>query len=405
MRKKWVLACLLAILMVMVCSAAFAESCMVSATKLILREEPNSTSKALQTLPQGTMLDIVKKEGHWYQVTYGKFTGYVYDLYVTLDGTIKDDGILQKGEKGDAVKAVQQRLKELGYYKSTCDGSYGDVTVLAVKAFQKKNGLPQDGVAGESTQKKLYASTAIGANDKTDSSKDDGTLKEGSKGAAVKALQQRLKDLGYYNYTCDSSYGYRTVEAVKAFQKRNSLTANGIADAATQKKLNSTSAVPAKDAATEAPKDNTLKEGAKGEAVKQLQQRLKDLGYYNYTCDSSYGYRTVEAVKAFQKRNGLTVDGVAGEATLKKLNSSSAVPAKDEPTTPPKDDDGTLKVGSKGDAVKKVQQRLKELGYYSYGCDGDFGERTATAVKAFQKMNGLTQDGVVGATTLTKLNS
>ena len=492
MRKKWMLAILLAVLMVTACSAALAQSCRVNATKLILREEPNSTSKALQTLPQGTKLEIIKKEGHWYQVTYGKLTGYVYDVYVTLNDTVKDDGILQKGEKGeaikevqlrlkelgyykstcdgsfgavtenavkafqkkngltddgmvgettlkklnstsaiaangkpadsaskietadsvlrkgakgDAVKKLQLRLKELGYYKSTCDGSYGDVTVVAVKAFQKKNSLPQDGVAGETTLKKLYAATAIGANDKTESNKDDGTLKQGSSGTAVKLLQQRLKELGYYNYTCDSSYGYRTVQAVKAFQKRNGLTANGIADAATQKKLNSTSAVPAKDEPTAAPpKDDTLKEGSKGDAVKKLQQRLKDLGYYNYTCDSSYGYRTVEAVKAFQKRNGLTVDGVAGESTLKKLNSSSAVPAKDAPTAAPSKDD-TLRVGSKGDAVKKVQQRLKELGYYSYGCDGNYGERTATAVKAFQKMNGLTQDGVVGKTTLNKLNS
>ena len=107
---------------------------------------------------------------------------------------------------------------------------------------------------------------------------------------------------------------------------------------------------------------DTLRYGDKGTEVKELQTRLKELGYYTRTIDGVYGSGTYKAIKTFQERNGLTVDGVAGTATLKLLNSSSARGATDEKVDTT--EDGTLRVGSKGEAVKAVQRRLKELGYY-----------------------------------------
>ncbi len=332
-----------------------------------------------------------------------KADGTKANAAATAKPTAKPDtGTLEKGDKGDAVKALQQRLKELGYYTPTADGEYGSRTVEAVKAFQKNNGLTQDGIAGPSTQKKLNSSSAVSAKDAAkEEEKDDGILRRGDSGYAVKKLQQRLKELGYYTPSVDGEYGARTVEAVKAFQKNNGLTQDGIAGLTTQAKLNSTSAIPAKEAEKEDGKlDGTLNKGDKGDAVKTLQKRLKELGYYTLTPDGEYGSRTVEAVKAFQEKNGLTVDGVVGTTTLTKLNSSSAIPAKEE-----EKDDGTLEKGDKGDAVKNLQKRLKELGYYTLTPDGEYGARTVEAVKAFQKNNGLTQDGIAGPTTQAKLDS
>ena len=416
MKKKCLLTGLLAAVMLFTSGIALADTCIVNASKLYLREKATSDSDALQSFRKGAELEILGKSGSWYKVTDGKVTGYVYAEYVSV--VKSSDDSLQKGDQGNAVKQVQERLKYLGYYKNTVDGNYGNVTVTAVKAFQKKNGLTEDGVVSATTLKKLNSTSAIAANgkkaselDKESSASNDGVLKSGSKGPEVKALQERLKELGYYKSTCDGNYGSVTVSAVKAFQKNNGLTQDGVAGATTLKKLNSSSAVGANDKTSsdkeETKDDGTLKAGSTGTEVKALQERLKELGYYKYTCDSSYGTRTVEAVKAFQKKNGLTADGVAGPATLKKLNSSSAVGANDKTSSDKEEtkDDGTLKSGSKGTAVKELQERLKELGYYSYGCDGDFGERTVTAVKAFQKKNGLTADGIVGATTLKKLNS
>ena len=63
----------------------------------------------------------------------------------------------------DAVRAVQKRLKELGFYKSGVDGYFGPVTEAAVKAFQKANGLTVDGKVGEKTLTKMNGKGARGA--------------------------------------------------------------------------------------------------------------------------------------------------------------------------------------------------------------------------------------------------
>lgn len=63
----------------------------------------------------------------------------------------------------------------------------------------------------------------------------------------------------------------------------------------------------------------------------------------------------------------------------------------------------TYKQGSTGDVVKKIQQKLKNWGYYTGSVDGIFGAKTKEAVKYFQRKNGLTVDGIVGANTLKAL--
>ena len=68
-----------------------------------------------------------------------------------------------------------------------------------------------------------------------------------------------------------------------------------------------------------------LKRGASGGEVKELQRRLKMWGYYNGAVDGVYGSGTVAAVKAFQKKNGLTVDGIAGKATFAALGMNDSV--------------------------------------------------------------------------------
>ena len=64
---------------------------------------------------------------------------------------------LKKGSRGAAVKTLQTALKEQGYYSGKIDGIFGKGTVNAVKAFQRKNGLKVDGIAGPLTQEKLYS--------------------------------------------------------------------------------------------------------------------------------------------------------------------------------------------------------------------------------------------------------
>ncbi|MBO6233745.1 MAG: spore cortex-lytic enzyme [Clostridia bacterium] len=68
----------------------------------------------------------------------------------------------------------------------------------------------------------------------------------------------------------------------------------------------------------------TSRYGSRGEEVKQIQTKLKRWGYYNGSVDGIYGTQTLNAVKSFQKKNGLTQDGIAGPATLKAMGITSS---------------------------------------------------------------------------------
>ena len=383
-------------LMLLGCSSALADTATVTARKLILREKASSTSDALQTLPKGTKLEVLGKSGSWYKVTYGKYTGYVYKTYVSVTKTSSSSSAsssttrLEKGSTGSAVKDLQTKLKKLGYYDAYVDGDYGDTTVAAVKAFQKKYNLTADGIAGKETLKKLDS-----VYENADSDKDDDSLRMGDSGSAVKDLQTKLKKLGYYDGTVDSTFGSGTYAAVKAFQKKYNLTADGVAGSETLKKLDS-----AYKNADSDKDDGSLRKGATGSAVKNLQTKLKKLGFYNASIDGDYGDTTVAAVKAFQKKYNLTADGVAGSETLKKLDS--AYKNADSNTST---DDDSLRKGATGTAVKTLQTNLKKLGFYTAYVDGSFGSTTESAVKAFQKKYGLTADGVAGSATLKKIES
>ena len=376
------------------CSSALADTATVTARKLILREKASSTSDALQTLPKGTKLEILGKSGSWYKVTYGKYTGYVYKTYVSVTKTASSSSSsssttrLEKGSTGSDVKDLQTKLKKLGYYDAYVDGDYGDTTVAAVKAFQKKYNLTADGIAGKETLKKLDS-----VYENANSAKDDDSLRMGDSGSAVKNLQTKLKKLGYYSGTVDSTFGSGTYAAVRAFQQKNGLTADGVAGSETLKKLDS-----AYKNADSDKDDDSLRKGATGSAVKDLQTKLKKLGFYNASIDGDYGDTTVAAVKAFQKKYNLTADGVAGSETLKKLDSAYKNADSDK-------DDDSLRKGATGSAVKDLQTKLKKLGFYNASIDGDYGDTTVAAVKAFQKKYNLTADGVAGSETLKKLDS
>ena len=68
--------------------------------------------------------------------------------------------VYKQGSRGDAVKTIQKKLKNWGYYSGPVDGIYGDKTFSAVKSFQRKNNLQVDGIAGKSTLAALGISSS-----------------------------------------------------------------------------------------------------------------------------------------------------------------------------------------------------------------------------------------------------
>ncbi len=246
--------------------SALADTATVTATKLMLREKASSDSDALQTLPKGTTLEVVGTSGNWYKVTYGKYTGYVYKTYVKITKTSSSSsGALEKGSSGSAVRDLQTKLKTLGFYNATVDGAFGDTTEKAVKAFQKKYGLTQDGVAGTATLKKLdslYSDATKKSDSSSSTSTDDGKMRIGSTGSAVKQVQTLLKQLGFYSGSIDGNFGSGTYKAVVDFQKKNGLTVDGIVGSATLKKLQNASSSSSNSSGSTTANDDRLEDAA-----------------------------------------------------------------------------------------------------------------------------------------------
>ena len=225
---------------------------------------------------------------------------------------------LKLNSQGTKVSQLQTDLKQLGYYYAKITGNFGAKTEAAVKAFQKAKGLTADGVAGTKTLNAIAAAVDKAGGSSSGSSSTN--MKLGSTGAAVSALQQNLTTLGYYYGDVTGHYGNLTQQAVKKFQKAKGLTQDGVASTATLNAI--TSAL--KNAGVDVGPGTvatTLREGDKGTAVTELQTMLKKLNYYYGSVTGSFGSLTKQAVRKFQDANKLTVDGVAGPATINKLRT------------------------------------------------------------------------------------
>lgn len=236
-------------------------------------------------------------------------------------------------------------------------------------------------------------------------------LRLGSTGDRVRSVQSRLKTLGYLTGAVDGDFGEATERALKAFQRRNNLTADGIVGQATIAKLNSPNALRPQPTAsptprpTATPRINTntyLQLGSSGSEVRRMQSRLIELGYLEGKATGYFNEATQAAVIAFQKRNVSYSDGVAGPMTLQALYSNNA-----KGTSTFAGIVGmSLKRGTMdSDAVRSMQQKLKSLGYYNGGVDGDFGASTELAVREFQQQHRIKVDGVAGEGTLNLLFS
>ena len=315
---------------------------------------------------------------------------------------------LRYGSSGEDVKRLQTRLTELGYYHGKISGNYLEGTQSGISAFQEKNGLTADGVAGPTTLAKVDAAyNALGSSSSSSASSSSSSgLKLNSTGKEVSALQTDLTTLGYYWAQITGNFGGKTETAVKRFQEENGLTVDGVAGKKTLDAI--AAAVAAKGGSSAGSTTSTtgsvLKLNSQGTKVSQLQTDLKQLGYYYAEITGNFGEKTQAAVKEFQKRNGLTADGIAGANTLAAI--AAAVEKAGGSVSGSTGSSGSgLKLGSTGKEVGDLQENLTTLGFYYGDITNHFGTLTQTAVKKFQKSRGLTQDGVAGAKTLAAIAS
>ena len=228
---------------------------------------------------------------------------------------------LRRGATGSAVVALQ---KALGI---TADGAFGPKTEAAVKTFQARRNVTANGVVGTATWAALMGTPADpapsrGSTPRTSPPKPAApspthaaaatpytalmstSLRQGSRGAAVKTLQRELGGLAV-----DGAFGPRTTAAVKSFQRANHLPATGVADATVWRALEA-HAYPLR-----AYYSTVLRVGSHGTAVKALQRGLR------VTPDGVFGPRTQTAVKALQGRAKIARTGTVASLTWKALEA------------------------------------------------------------------------------------
>lgn len=145
-----------------------------------------------------------------------------------------------------------------------------------------------------------------------------------------------------------------------------------------------------------------LKRGSTGPAVTEWQQQLNTVRGPDIAVDGHFGALTEGATRDFQRSAGILADGVVGQQTRGAMQRALGGGGGGPPPPPPPGG-GPLRVGSRGPEVRALQEQLAGMAYWVGPIDGGFGDLTHQAVVAFQKVNGLGRDGVVGPATRAAL--
>ena len=329
---------------------------------------------------------------------------------------------LYRGSSGDKVLQLQGLLNSVaGVYPSIPtlveDGNFGNQTQSAVTAFQQIFGLSPDGIVGEKTWNTLLKEYLLIMNSQMPISSDvyPGTpLRFGSVGPNVLKMKNYLNIIrpyyqGFTQNTTDTYFDRRLETNVRTFQSLFGLFTDGVIGEITWNKI-----VEIKDGVTsDAYAGTLLRYGSSGAQVRKLQQKLNFVrDYYGgipaLSEDGIFGSATESAVRAYQRDKGLSQDGIVGPNTWNALIGDywlyyDGTSPRTEPFP------GTLlRVGSSGSDVLKMQRYLNIISDVYAGIgklvpDGIFGSRTKASVQSFQRLFGLSPDGIIGQLTWDRI--
>ena len=399
-----------------------------------------STVKTFQRQFNLTADGVVGRQT-WYKISYIYVS--VKDLAEltsegeTSVGTLSDGSwggtALRTGSTGSAVEQVQFWLNTLAQYESalpslSVDGRYGAATASAVRAFQRRYGLTVDGVVGRETWNAIYNEfRSIQSDNGTPNAYPGTALREGASGQNVRLVQfwlkiahtvySRLNDI-----TVDGRFGPATTAAVKRFQTYFGLTSDGVVGCTTWNKLyevyNDIANKLLSSSLRPGEYPGILRRGSSGTAVRELQFYLYLLSAYESSIpavgiDGSFGAATENAVRAYQRFAGLTVDGIVGRATWESLYGKASALRSSGPVVTLKRlpyPGQPLTVGSEGSDVLYYTILLRRIAYYFESVEapplatGYTGE-TAAATRSAQALLGLPETGIADAETWTAVEA
>ncbi|MEE0285832.1 MAG: peptidoglycan-binding protein [Faecalibacterium prausnitzii] len=399
-----------------------------------------STVKTFQRQFNLTADGVVGRQT-WYKISYIYVS--VKDLAEltsegeTSSGTLSDGSwggtALRTGSTGSAVEQVQFWLNTLAQYESAIpslavDGRYGAATASAVRAFQRRYGLTVDGVVGRETWNAIYNEfRSIQSDNGTPNAYPGTALREGASGQNVRLVQfwlkiahtvySRLNDL-----TVDGRFGAATTAAVKRFQTYFGLTSDGVVGRTTWNKLyevyNDIANKLLSSSLRPGEYPGILRRGSSGTAVRELQFYLYLLSAYESSIpavgiDGSFGAATENAVRAYQRFAGLTVDGIVGRATWESLYGKASALRSSGPVVTLKRlpyPGQPLTVGSEGSDVLYYTILLRRIAYYFESVEvpplaTSYTGETAAATRSAQALLGLPETGIADAETWTAVEA
>ena len=346
---------------------------------------------------------------------------------------------LRAGSRGEAVRAWQEALGV------TADGEFGPGTAAATRRWQQSNGLDPDGIVGEQSWNKMFAGTPAptpetpgpadpevepeehpqapaGGSDVP--SYPGFVLRVGSQGKWVRTWQSAL------GIRADGYFGTQTAQATRAWQRSKGLTADGVVGMESWQTMFPGAGVeqptppPAKSdgassaAGDESPAqhDDPASQGSGGGAANgsgsnvpsypgtplRLGSQGVDVIFWQralgIAADGYFGPATLSSTKAWQHKQGLTATGTvdldswrtmfAGAGVRVTVSTPSSTPVSDASPDYPGQ---PLKRGSQGPDVVTWQRALGIL------ADGHFGTQTEQATRNWQRIEGLTVNGIVDA--------
>lgn len=169
-------------------------------------------------------------------------------------------------------------------------------------------------------------------------------------------------------------------------------------------------ALDAQPSGTGTPASLTYAQPLTPQAIRQVQQRLRELGFYTGAVDGAWGSDSQTALERFQQTHGLQVTGQINPATAATLGlkpaelvASGQSPAPAAGSSTPPQSQATIGEPLSPEVVRTIQGRLRQLGFYSGAPDGVWGPKTQTALERFQQSRGLQASGQLNPSTITAM--
>ncbi|WP_341526365.1 peptidoglycan-binding protein [Nostoc sp. UHCC 0302] len=204
----------------------------------------------------------------------------------------RNSNLLVKGDEGENVRVLQERLRIAGFYYGNATGIFGPITEEAVKRFQASYKLAVDGVVGPATLRKLPPIGVGEGEEAPEKVANRSKLRIGDRGEPVRVLQEQLIRAGYLEGEPNGYYGPYTADAVRRFQSSNFLAASGVAGPTTRAKLYSL--------VSTAPKSEFN--------VLEIQTRLRERGFYKGELNGLMADDTKKAIKQAQEFYGISLN-------------------------------------------------------------------------------------------------